>query len=67
MAVTDAFGYHALQLGLPELDTLRANRMPHRWVASDSLWCLNAWPRRHRPTADQHAATTVAGEPALRV
>lgn len=38
LAVTDAFGYHALQLGLPELDTLRANRMPHRWVASDSLW-----------------------------
>jgi len=36
-AVTDAFGYHALQLGLPELDGLRANRMPHRWVASDSF------------------------------
>lgn len=36
-AVTDAFGFHALQLGLPELDGLRANRMPHRWVASDSL------------------------------
>ena len=36
-AVTDAFGFHALQLGLPELDGLRANRMPHRWTASDSL------------------------------
>jgi len=36
-AVADAFGYHALQLGLPELVGLRANRMPHRWVASDSL------------------------------
>jgi SAM-dependent methyltransferase len=36
-AVTDAFGFHALQLGLPEVDALRANRMPHRWVASDSL------------------------------
>jgi SAM-dependent methyltransferase len=36
-AVTDAFGFHALQLGLPEVDGLRANRMPHRWVASDSL------------------------------
>lgn len=36
-AVTDAFGFHALQLGLPELDGLRANRMPHRWIASDSL------------------------------
>ena len=36
-AVTDAFGFHALQLGLPEMDGLRANRMPHRWVASDSM------------------------------
>lgn len=36
-AVTDVFGYHALQLGLPDLGALRANRMPHRWVASDSL------------------------------
>ena len=34
-AVADLFGYHALQLGLPELDALRANRMPHRWVATD--------------------------------
>ena len=34
-AVADVFGFHALQLGLPEVDTLRANRMPHRWVASD--------------------------------
>lgn len=37
LAVGDAFGYHALQLGLPELDALRANRMRHRWVASDTL------------------------------
>ncbi|MDB5899503.1 MAG: hypothetical protein JWP22_446 [Ramlibacter sp.] len=32
-AVGDIFGYHALQLGLPELDTLQANRMPHKWLA----------------------------------
>jgi SAM-dependent methyltransferase len=31
-AVSDIFGYHALQLGLPELDTLQANRMPHKWL-----------------------------------
>ncbi len=37
LAVTDAFGFHALQLGLPQLDALRANRMPHRFVATDSL------------------------------
>jgi len=43
-AVTDAFGYHALQLGLPELDGLRANRMRHRWVACDSLVIPEAVP-----------------------
>lgn len=36
-AVGDVFGYHALQLGLPELDALQANRMPHKWLALDSL------------------------------
>ena len=35
--VSDLFGFHALQLGLPQLDTLRANRMPHRWLATDAL------------------------------
>ena len=35
LAVADVFGFHALQVGLPELDALRNNRMPHRWVASD--------------------------------
>jgi len=35
-AVADIFGFHALQLGLPELETLRANRMPHRWIALDA-------------------------------
>ncbi|UDF34843.1 UNVERIFIED_ORG: class I SAM-dependent methyltransferase [Shinella sp. XGS7] len=32
-AVADLFGFHALQLGLPELQGLRANRMPQRWLA----------------------------------
>jgi SAM-dependent methyltransferase len=36
-AVVDVFGYHALQLGLPELDALRENRMPLRFCASDRL------------------------------
>jgi SAM-dependent methyltransferase len=38
-AVTDLFGFHALQLGLPELNGLRANRMPHRWLAGRDLLC----------------------------
>ena len=32
-AVADVFGYHALQLGLPAIEGLRTNRMPHRWLA----------------------------------
>lgn len=34
--VSDIFGFHALQLGLPQLDALRANRMPNRWTVLDS-------------------------------
>jgi SAM-dependent methyltransferase len=37
LAVADIFGYHALQLGLPELDALQANRMPHRWLAGSAI------------------------------
>ncbi len=36
-AVADLFGFHALQLGVPEIEALRANRMPHRWVATDAM------------------------------
>ncbi|MFP5397139.1 MAG: class I SAM-dependent methyltransferase [Gammaproteobacteria bacterium] len=35
--VGDLFGFHALQLGLCQLDALRGNRMPHRWCASDHV------------------------------
>mgnify|MGYP007065961837 CR=1 FL=1 len=31
--VADIFGYNAVQLGLPEFDFLRANRMPFRFRA----------------------------------
>ena len=59
-SVTDAFGFHALQLGLPELDGLRANRMPHRWVASDSLFVPEALPMP--PPTDEHISTLSASE-----
>ena len=35
-AVANIFGFHALQLGLPGLDALASNRMPHRWLATQS-------------------------------
>lgn len=37
LAVANIFGFHALQLGLTELDGLAANRMPHRWLATHAL------------------------------
>ena len=33
-AVADLFGFHAVQLGLNEVDALKGNRMPHRWLAA---------------------------------
>lgn len=35
-AVSDVFGFHALQLGLPVVSGLAANRMPHRWLACET-------------------------------
>ncbi len=58
-AVADAFGFHALQLGLPQLDGLRANRMPHRWVASDSMQLPEPI---ELPTVDDELATLTPHE-----
>ena len=60
-AVTDAFGFHALQLGLPELDGLRANRMPHRWVASDTLLVPEVLPAL--PPMDEMLTTQLGHDP----
>jgi SAM-dependent methyltransferase len=53
--VSDIFGYHALQIGLPQLPTLRENRMPLQMI-------LRA---PHDKPADQetHQWHTVAGIP----
>jgi SAM-dependent methyltransferase len=40
-AVADIFGYHALQLGLPQLEGLHTNRMSHQWLALDQLGQLH--------------------------
>jgi SAM-dependent methyltransferase len=45
-AVADRFGFHALQLGLPQIDALQANRMPHRWLASDVAGAVPAGGER---------------------
>jgi SAM-dependent methyltransferase len=48
--VGDMFGYHALQIGLPQLDALRHNRMPHRWLAAPVPDL--AGPAAHRDAPD---------------
>jgi SAM-dependent methyltransferase len=50
-AVVDIFGYHALQLGLPELDTLRENRMPLRFCAAMRRYTLPAEDGGHERVA----------------
>lgn len=60
-AVADLFGFHALQLGLPELEALRANRMPHRWVATESVEPAETATRTPDPVAQ-----ALHGEPPLK-
>lgn len=63
-AVADMFGYHALQLGLSELDALRSNRMPHKWLALQGAESdLFGGP----PASGNGSATPVPGASSLRV
>lgn len=34
---TDIFGFHAVQIGLPQIDALQANRMPNKWHTDTHL------------------------------
>jgi SAM-dependent methyltransferase len=61
VAVADLFGFHALQLGLPELEALRANRMPHRWIATE-----HAEAPAPVPGNDPVGAESLQREPAAR-
>ncbi|MDP3227319.1 MAG: methyltransferase domain-containing protein, partial [Acidovorax sp.] len=63
-AVVDIFGFHGLQLGIPMLDGLRANRMPHHWLAlgEEGLAMLPGAGVAARPTTD-----AVAGPDSLRL
>ncbi|MDT0137010.1 methyltransferase domain-containing protein [Acidovorax sp. PRC11] len=62
--VADVFGYHALQLGMPGLQGLRANRMPHRWLALGAAEAL-LWPpppASGAPSTAHHAEGDAPGE-----
>jgi SAM-dependent methyltransferase len=62
LAVTNLFGYNALQLGLPELQGLQTNRMPHRWVALPEE--MQAWTRVPDGLVTREGGQTVDVEPA---
>ncbi len=55
--VSDVFGYHAMQLGLPEMDVLRENRMPLRFCAADRQLTL---PRAEMTGEDETAGDSAA-------
>lgn len=56
-ALADVFGYHALQLGLPDIDALAANRMPHRWLAAAEPPVPAAVPEAAQQTAAEPPGT----------
>jgi SAM-dependent methyltransferase len=59
-SVVDVFGYHALQLGLPRIDTLQANRMLNQWLALDDAAALHAFDGHSHPALQfpQHSFLT---------
>ena len=65
--VSDVFGYHALQLGLPQLDALRENRMPCRGLVLDTASGASApytFPRGLRHAGSGLGNATAHGGPA---
>ncbi len=34
---TDIFGFHAVQIGLPQIDALQASRMPNKWLTDTHI------------------------------
>jgi len=77
-AVVDVFGYHALQLGLPDIDALRENRMPLRFCAANRMPASDerrAAPSSSRApagggraaTGGEHDLPPVAGRPKVAV
>lgn len=59
--VSDIFGYHALQLGLPDVAALQANRMPNRWVLHDVVHPEATAGQTLAPAAPEGAPQTPGG------
>ncbi|MGC7412575.1 methyltransferase domain-containing protein [Pandoraea pneumonica] len=61
--VGDLFGYHALQLGRPELDTLRENRMPYRGLVLTAPRGVEAPPLMTKAARDTTDTSNLTGNP----
>ena len=57
-ALADVFGYHALQIGLADVDALAANRMPHRWLAMVAPPLPDAADTARAPAGARYACIT---------
>lgn len=55
-AVADIFGYHALQLGVPQLHGLHANRMPHQWLGMPTPEPVRGFPEPRTALVTDYAA-----------
>jgi SAM-dependent methyltransferase len=60
----DIFGYHAVQIGMPQIDALAANRMPYKWLADTKLHA--AAKSQSGAASLASAASAVPGVAALR-
>ena len=63
-AVADIFGFHSLQIGLFPLQGLRANRMPHRWLALDSVEQQAQWQTLETVNVNSFAQGLQSPQPA---
>jgi SAM-dependent methyltransferase len=64
---SDIFGFHALQIGLPQICTLQANRMPYRWLTDKHIPAAKPSASRAWGDVDADEADDLAGGKAIPV
>ena len=64
----DIFGFHAVQIGLPQISALQANRMPYRWLTDKQVPAGSSngedGRRDNAAAGDSVAGNLAAGNPA---
>ncbi|MDY7544888.1 class I SAM-dependent methyltransferase [Glaciimonas sp. CA11.2] len=56
----DIFGFNAMQIGLPQMDTLRANRMRHKWLSDSEP--LESWAQNRNESCNNSTSMQAAGQ-----